>query len=530
LPTGAIISDAIRFIAGSHRNHLFAGGEKVSHGFLAPIFQVRILAREPLKRPEFFQAPFSRNMTLNAPNPSMSVIILAAGAGTRMKSSIPKPLHDVAGRPMLAHVLDTARELDPVGITVVGSHEIDDHLSRSDWASGVRTVIQDPPRGTGDAVRLALEEESIGETVLVLYADHPLVTAEVLRALIVALTQADANVAVMTCIVDDAAGYGRIDRDLGGQVRAIIEKVDDDESLRNGLTEINSGVMALQRVWAREALATLEPNPRKNEYFLTDLISIAYDQDPKSVTSSSGTPEVLVGINDRFELADAEEMLYSKKRHQLLDSGVTLISPGSNYIAMDVQVGQDTIIGPNCIIDSGTRIGESCRIGPNAVIRASVIGDRVRIESSTIEHSTIGSDSDVGPYSHLRNGTSIGSNVHIGNFAELKNASVGDGVRVGHFSYLGDAKLGMNVNIGAGTVTCNYDGQEKHRTEIGDGAFIGSDSMLVAPVRIGADARTGAGAVVTRDVADGSTVVGMPARQVPKKQVGDPLARGEGEA
>ncbi len=401
-------------------------------------------------------------------------------------------------------------------------------VSRSEaWASGVRIAIQDPPRGTADAVRIALEAGAAGETVLVLYADHPLVTADVLTELTEGRDRSRQRIAVMTCDVEDAAGYGRIDRDDLGRVRAIVEKVDDEESHRIGPTEINSGVMALDRVWATEALAVLQPNPRKNEYFLTDLVAMAYAEDPASVGSSRGTREILVGVNDRSELAVAEGLLYARKRRQLQMDGVTLIAPESNLIALDVEIERDTIIGPGCIVETGSRIGSSCTIGPNVVIRASSIGDRVRIESSTIEDAVIGSDSDVGPYAHLRAGTQLGKRVHIGNFAELKNASVGDDVRVGHFSYIGDAGLGDNVNIGAGTVTCNFDGVDKHRTEIGAGAFIGSDSMLIAPVTIGAGARTGAGAVVTRDVANGATVVGMPARQVRRKPV-EPIETSDG--
>ncbi len=443
-------------------------------------------------------------MTTGASKASLSVVILAAGAGSRMKSSLPKPLHSVAGRPMLAHVLDTARQLDPIDITIVGSPEIGSYLARAEWAAGTHLAIQDPPLGTADAVRVALAHRAAGESVLVLYADHPLVTADALQSLIESRFGSHARLAVMTCLVDDAAGYGRIDRDERGRIEAIVERIDDGASLRIGRTEINSGFMSLDRVWASAALASLPPNPRKGEFFLTDLVAVAYASDPDSVTTFTGPPDVLVGVNDRTELAFAEDVLYARKRRQLQLDGVTFISPASNLVALDVVIGQDTIIGPNCIIEQGTRIGADCRIGPHAVVRASSIGDRVRIESSTIEDSTIGPDSDVGPYSHVRNGSALGAGVHIGNFAELKNASVGDAVRIGHFSYIGDAGLGANVNIGAGTVTCNFDGVGKHHTEIGEGAFIGSDSMLIAPLTIGAGARTGAGAVVNRDVADGA--------------------------
>lgn len=496
------------------REYQFAGGEKVSHGFLAPIFQVRILAREPNEKLLDLSLGESRLMSSSESDSSRSIVILAAGAGTRMKSRHPKPLHPVAGRPMLEHVRSVARSLDPVDITIVGSPELRRRLASATWANDVTFAIQDPPRGTGDAVRKALESGSAGSTVLVLYADHPLVTAEVLSRLLDAFDPAVSHVAVMTCVVEDAAGYGRIDRDAGGQVRAIVEQVDDDPRLRTGRIEINSGVMALSRQWAADALRRLEPNPRKNEYFLTDLVEMAALESPGSAIGVEGESEILVGINDRMELAAADALLRSRVRRNLMENGVTLIAPETNLIDSDVTIGIDTTVGPGCILEAGTRIGEGCVIGPHAVLRSAIVGDRVRIESSTIESAVVGSDSDVGPYTHIRDGVEIGERVHIGNFAELKNARIGNESRVGHFSYIGDATLGADVNIGAGTVTCNFDGVEKHLTMIGSGAFIGSDTLLIAPVSVGEGARTGAGAVVTRNVAEGATVVGMPARHI----------------
>lgn len=458
-------------------------------------------------------------MSATEPGSSLSVVILAAGAGARMKSNLPKPLHAVAGRPMLAQVLTVAREIGPSDITIAGSPELKKHLQTAHWADGVSIAIQDPPRGTADAVRIALDAQPGGSTVLVLYADHPLVTMDTLNELIEAFDPAVHRLAILTCVVEDAAGYGRIDRDADGRIRSIVEKVDDDPALRSGPTEINSGFMVLNRAWATDALRDLPPNPRKHEYFLTDLVAVASSQDPGSVTSVQGTDDVLVGVNDRAELAVADARLRDRRNRRLMRDGVTLLSPSTNLIDLDVEIGADTTVGPGCVLESGTRIGSGCRIGPYAVIRASTIGDRVRIESSTVEESSIESDSDVGPYAHLRGGSRIGAGVHIGNFAELKNATVADSTRIGHFSYIGDATLGENVNIGAGTITCNFDGVEKHRTEIGDGAFIGSDTMLIAPVTIGANARTGAGSVVNRDVAEGTTVVGMPARQIRRNTI-----------
>ncbi|MCC6674846.1 MAG: bifunctional UDP-N-acetylglucosamine diphosphorylase/glucosamine-1-phosphate N-acetyltransferase GlmU [Thermomicrobiales bacterium] len=449
---------------------------------------------------------------------SLSVVILAAGAGTRMKSALPKPLHPVAGRPMLEHVLTVARSLDPADITIVGSPPIIGAIEAADWAKGIGAAVQDPPRGTGDAVRAAFDAGMFGEIVLILYADHPLVTAEMLSKLIGAFDSGHHRIALLTCMLDDSAGYGRIVRD-GDRISAIIEKGDDDPVLRAGRSEINSGVMLLDRNWAAGALARLPMNARKMEYFLTDLVAMAHTEIPGSVIGVEGTPDVLVGVNDRLELAVADRALRERKRWELMCDGVTLVEPETNLIDLDVEIGSDTTVGPGCILESGTRIGSNCVIGPNAIIRASRLGDRVRVESSTIESSTIGNDSDIGPYAHLRAKTRIGAGVHIGNFAELKHALVGDETRIGHFSYIGDATLGKDVNIGAGSITCNFDGTSKHRTTIGDGAFIGSDTMLIAPVEVGAGGRTGAGAVVSRNVAEGATVVGMPAREVHRMPV-----------
>lgn len=458
-------------------------------------------------------------MTVAGSGDSLSIVILAAGAGERMKSDLPKPLHPVAGRPMLAHVLDVARTLDPVDITLVCSNGLRAGLGDASWATDVHFAIQEVPRGTGDAVRVAVDTGLTGERVLVLYADHPLVTPESLQGLIDEFEAAHANVGVMSCTVPDAAGYGRIARDDAGNVTGVVEKSDDDASLRTGSTEINSGVMVLEQRWAARALHQLQPHKPRNEYFLTDLVAMANESRSGSAIAVSGPEETLVGVNTRLELSVADGRLRERKRVALMLDGVTIIAPETNLIDGDVAIGRDTTIGPNCVVEEGTSIGTHCRIGPNAVLRASRIGDRVRIESSTIENSSIGADSDVGPYAHLRAGCEIGQRVHIGNYAELKNAQVADDVRIGHFSYVGDASLGPDVNVGAGTVTCNYDGTAKHRTEIGAGAFIGSDTLLVAPVSIGAGARTGAGSVVTRDVEAGTTVVGMPARRIRRRTV-----------
>jgi bifunctional UDP-N-acetylglucosamine pyrophosphorylase/glucosamine-1-phosphate N-acetyltransferase len=277
-------------------------------------------------------------------------------------------------------------------------------------------------------------------------------------------------------------------------------------------------MMVIETEWAREALPTITPSTVTGEYYLTELVAKAavagLNANPWPVATVMGEPDIALGVNDRFQLAVAESILRDRIRRRHMLAGVTIQEPQTVIIDEGVEIGQDTLILPQSMLLDSTLIGADCRIGPSAIIRNSRIGDRVVIQSSTISDSTIGNDSDVGPYSHLRRGTEIGPRVHIGNFGEIKNSVIDEGAKVGHFSYIGDAQVGAETNIGAGTVTCNFDGVEKHRTDIGANVFIGSDSMLVAPVRIGDGARTGAGSVVNKDVPAGATVVGVPARQV----------------
>jgi len=446
--------------------------------------------------------------------PRTALIVLAAGAGTRMHSELAKPLHPVAGLPMVEHVLRAGSAIDPDWIVLLASPQVESHinlLKRDDLI-----VVYAPPRGTGDAVRVALDAVPDADRAVVLYADHPLLDGETVRNLSEAGSLPGVNVAVLTCLVDDAGSYGRIDRDDQHRPMRIIEKKDDRDDQRLGKTEINLGMMALDARWARQELANLKPNPMTGEWYLTDLIERAVQKaDPTSpwpVVTVPGSDEVAMGVNDRAQLAEAEAVLFARTRRTLMMAGVTIRLPETVLIEADVVIGNDTTILPGTVLRSGTRIGSGCEIGPNSIIERSIIGDRVRVIASVMRDSVIESDSDVGPFAHIRGGTEVGSRVHIGNFAEINRSRIAPGVKIGHVSYLGDATVGEGTNIGAGTITANYDGKHKHHTEIGSGVFIGSDTMLVAPVSIGNGARTGAGAVVTRDVAPGETVVGVPAR------------------
>jgi len=451
-----------------------------------------------------------------ADNWSVALVVLAAGAGTRMQSSLPKPLHPIAGQPMISYVLKAGAGAAPISTIVVAGPGFANTATRLPEADRVQIVAQDPPLGTGDAVLKALPLADGASHLLILFADHPLLTTETVFQLAEGARANGALVTMLTCVVADAAGYGRIERDDQGRPLRIVERKDDEDHVRAGPVEINSGMMIIDAAWARETLPTIKPSPATGEYYLTELVARAAQAGGNvwPVATVAGDPEIALGVNDRVQLAAAESIIRDRIRRRHMHSGVTIQEPQTVIIDEGVEIGQDTVVFPFSMVLDGTVIGADCRIGPSAVIRRSQLGDRVVVQSSTVSDSTIGNESDVGPYSHLRRGTQIGPNVHIGNFGEVKNAVIESGAKVGHFSYIGDAHVGEQSNIGAGAVTCNFDGVDKHRTEIGKNVFIGSDSMLVAPVHIGDGARTGAGSVVTKDVEPGATVVGIPARQV----------------
>jgi bifunctional UDP-N-acetylglucosamine pyrophosphorylase/glucosamine-1-phosphate N-acetyltransferase len=433
-----------------------------------------------------------------------------------MRSLLPKPLHTVAGIPMVARVLRAGDGARPDARVLVVGAESADLARRLGPPDGIVTVVQDPPLGTGDAVKRALTALPEIDQLVVLYSDHPLLEPSTVAKLLAGLRMSGAKVAILTAILEDPAGYGRIVRDADRRPIGITERRDDDAGMRIGPTEINAGLMALDANWARQALDQIHPSGATGELYLTDLVSIAVaaaqDDEPWPVTAVAGEPDDALGVNDRADLAHAESRAWERKRKRLLSAGVTMRLPETIVIEEDVRVGADTVILPNSQLSGATVVGSGCVIGPSAVIVNSKLGDRVIVRSSTVENSAIADDADVGPYSHVRAGSEIGPRSHVGNFAEIKNAHLAPGVKVGHFSYIGDAAVGEETNIGAGTVTANFDGVRKHQTDIGARAFIGSDTILRAPISIGDDARTGAGSVVTKDVPDGATVVGVPAR------------------
>lgn len=462
----------------------------------------------------------------------VAVVILAAGAGTRMKSDLPKPLHPVAGLPMIEHVIGASRPLDPSQIVVVASPELVAAWQPSETAPPISIVLQDPPLGTGHAVLTACQYIEGANWIVVLYADHPLVTGDVLLRLVQEARSSRSLVTLLTCELGDARSYGRIDRDDQGHIHAIVEEGDDDPAARQGPVEINSGMMVIDGQWGVDALRRIPKNERKQEFFLTDIVALANAESQGErgrVTSVLGDLDLLLGVNNRVELAAADGLLRNRIRTDLMEAGVTLVGPETIFIDADVTIGRDSTILPHTQIGAGTRIGERCTIGPGSVVERASIGNDVRVTASFVRDSAINGPSDVGPFSHIRNGSVIDNQVHIGNFAEVKATHIHPGVRVGHFSYLGDASIGHDTNIGAGTVTCNYDGVAKHRTEIGADAFIGSDTMLVAPISVGDGAVTGAGSVVTKDVAPGAKVVGVPARAVRARPGGSTQEGEDGE-
>lgn len=445
--------------------------------------------------------------------------MLAAGAGSRMRSALPKPLHPVAGVPMTRLVVEAGLAARPSSVTLVVSLQTAAVVDALAIDGGLQVVVQDPPRGTGDAVMRAMPTIGDARWLVVLFSDHPLLTPETIARFVDGARHERALVTVLTCILPDGAAYGRIARDARGRPVRVVERKEDDPGQRDGPIEINSGMMVLDAEWARTALPRLRPSPASGELYMTDLVAMAVADGPAGdgawpVATISAEPDVAYGINDRVQLAQADAIVRERIRRRHLLAGVTIVAPETVMIDADVEIGQDTTIEPFSIITAGSVAGERCVIGPHAVLDRARLGNDVVVRSSTVTESAVADGSDIGPYAHIRGGTVVGPGVHIGNFAEINRSVVEAGVKMGHVGYLGDARVGAGTNIGAGAITCNFDGERKQATEIGPNVFVGSDSMLVAPLRIGAGARTGAGSVVTKDVPEGATVVGVPARVV----------------
>ncbi|TAJ20886.1 MAG: UDP-N-acetylglucosamine diphosphorylase/glucosamine-1-phosphate N-acetyltransferase [Dehalococcoidia bacterium] len=435
-----------------------------------------------------------------------AAVVLAGGAGTRMHSAVPKALHPVAGVPMLRLVCDLLRTVGCTQIVVV-SGDAPEAMSAV-AGSHVRVVTQDAPRGTAHAALAAREVVGNSGPVLLIHADMPLLTIRTLLEMAGRHLAAPSSLTFLTAYVPDPKGYNRVER-RNGKVHGIIAEADLSPAMR-GSPEVNAGMYAVEAAWLWRALPVLTPNS-SGELALGDLIGIAVQGDGVEAYQVAEAVEVQP-VKDRVDLARAERILRDRVRERLMLDGVTLVDPATTYVDASVEVASDTTLLPGTTLVGTTRIASGCRIGPNAVITDSTVGIGSSIGASTIEQSVIGERVWIGPYCHLRHGAVIGNEAELGNYVEVKESTIGARTKVNHFSYIGDTTIGADVNIGAGTITANYDGVAKHRTVIGADAFIGSDTVLVAPVEVGAGARTAAGAVVTHDVPPGVTVKGVPAR------------------
>jgi bifunctional UDP-N-acetylglucosamine pyrophosphorylase/glucosamine-1-phosphate N-acetyltransferase len=422
---------------------------------------------------------------------------------------------------MVGHVLAMLADAGADPVVVVTGHGADAVEAALD--SAVVTVRQEPQRGTADAVRVGLGEVPDGvRQVLVTMADVPLLPADLATALVGEQAATHAPIVLLSARLPDATGYGRVVRGENGDCTAVVEEADADPAIRS-IDEVNAGTYVFDAAWLRGSVDRVPASP-SGEHYLTDLVGLATGAGQPVRVVAAPRPEEAMGINDRVQLATAERLLRRRIAEAHMRAGVTIVDPDSTFIDAGVEIGQDARIEPWTVLSGSTIIGPEAVIGPGSRVRDSRIAAGARVWGSWVEESEVGEGAQVGPMSHLRPGSVVGAGAEIGNYAEIKKSRIGARVRQHHFSYLGDAQVGDDVNIGAGTVTANFDGTTKHETVIGDGAFIGVDTMLRAPVTVGPGAKTGAGSVVTRDVAPGKTVVGVPARPIElrRRREGEP--------
>ncbi len=451
--------------------------------------------------------------------PPVHIVVLAAGKGTRMKSELPKVLHHVGGEPIISHVLRVARALEPQTTTVIIGHMADKLRAAlaAAWPKAT-TAVQEPQLGTAHAL-LQAEPALKGHrgTVVLLYGDVPLLRPESVQKLLAHHLATNAALTVLTASVKDPKGYGRIVRDPATQaLQRIVEQRDASET-EKAITEINSGIYAFALEPLFDAVRLIETENAQGEHYLTDLVHIYHQQGKPVEALRIDDPNELLGINSREELALMNAILRDQRNRHVMASGVTLVDPATTWIGPDVEIGQDTVIHPNVYLEGKTRIGRNCEIQAGVRIIDSTLADQVTIQNyCIIRQSTVASGAILGPFAHIRPDSQIETGAHVGNFVELKKTKLGAGSKANHLAYLGDATIGEKVNVGAGVITCNYDGVHKHPTVIEDGAFVGTDSQLVAPVRIGKDAYVAAGSSITEDVPPGALAIGR-GRQVNKE-------------
>jgi bifunctional UDP-N-acetylglucosamine pyrophosphorylase/glucosamine-1-phosphate N-acetyltransferase len=444
---------------------------------------------------------------------ALQVVVLAAGQGKRMHSDLPKVVHPLAGRPLLSHVIDTARLLAPTRLCVVvghGAQAVRDALG----GAPVEWAVQREQLGTGHAVMQALPHLDPGGTVLVLYGDVPLIASGTLRSLVDAA--AGGSLALLTQELDNPKGYGRIVRDASGRVSRIVEEKDASAGER-ALREVNTGILAAPRAKLEAWLSGLGNDNAQREYYLTDVVAAAVAADVPVEVRHPREPYECLGVNSKAELASLERHYQMTQAAQLLESGVTLADPARIDVRGELRCGRDVSIDVNCIFEGRVVLGDGVRIGANCILRDVTIGAGTEVKPfSLLEEASVGANARIGPYARIRPGTELADDVHVGNFVEVKASTMGRGSKANHLAYVGDSTVGSGVNIGAGTITCNYDGANKHRTVIEDDVHIGSDVQLVAPVTVGKGATIGAGATITKDVPPGGLTL------TEKKQVTRP--------
>ncbi len=431
----------------------------------------------------------------------LHIVVLAAGQGKRMRSDLPKVLQPLAGRALIAHVLATARALDPDAVHVVYGHGGEQVRAAVAESEHLYWVHQREQRGTGHAVRLALAGVPEAARVLVLYGDVPLVRAETLRRLLDAATPD--GLALLTALLADPGGYGRVLRDSQGRVMGVVEER-DATGAQKLLQEINTGILTAPAKQLRAWTARLTADNAQGEYYLTDVIRMAREEGIPIVTATPTQPTEILGVNSKMELARLERLYQEVQARALMEQGVTLLDPARLDVRGELSCGRDVVIDVNVVFEGKVVLGDGVHVGPNNYLRDVSVGAGTKILANcVIEESQIGARCRIGPFARLRPGNRIADEAQIGNFVEIKNAEIGVGAKMNHLSYIGDASVGSRTNIGAGTITCNYDGARKHRTVIGENAFIGSNTALVAPVAVGAGATIGAGSVITRDAPPG---------------------------
>ena len=438
---------------------------------------------------------------------NIATIILAAGLGKRMKSGLAKVLHPVAGRPMFLYPVTVAEGLSSEKIIVVVGHQAD-RVKSALAGRNVEIALQVRQDGTADAVRAGMDSlKDYRGTVIILCGDVPLITSETVRGLLAMHEKENASLTVLTTEVEDPSGYGRIVRSPDGFIARIVEDRDADEDIKQ-IREVNTGIYAFDSALLSSVIYDIRSENSQKEFYLTDSIEIGLRKGLKVSAYKTNDSQEMMGINSRVELSRAEGIMRRRINNRHMLNGVTFINPDNAYIDADVSIGQDVTIYPGIVIEGNTAIGDGSIIYSNNRIVNSRIGSGVILKDScVIEDSVIGDSSQVGPFAHLRPGCALEKNVRIGNFVELKKSVMGDGSKANHLTYLGDAEIGSGVNIGAGTITCNYDGEGKYKTVIGDGVFIGSDVQLVAPVKVGDGAFIAAGATVTKDVPPGALAI-----------------------